>query len=57
MINNYVFVTVSLINDLEAVSYSICKLNKFYNISKYVVIVPKIDVKPFRLKLCYFKKL
>ena len=57
MINNYRFVTVSLINDLEAVSYSICKLNKFYNISKYVVIVPKIDVKPFRLKLCYFKNI
>ena len=57
MINNYIFVTVSLINDLEAVSYSIYKLNKFYNISKYVVIVPKIDVKPFRSKLCYFKNI
>ena len=57
MINNYIFVTVSLINDLEAVCYSICKLNKFYNISKYVVIVPKIDVNPFRLKLSFLKNI
>lgn len=57
MINNYVFVTVSLIDDLEAVACSILKLNKFYNISKYVVIVPKVDTKPFRLKLWNFKNI
>ena len=57
MINNYIFVTVSLINDLESVSYSIFKLNKLYNIFKYVVIVPKVDINPFRLKLCDFKNI
>ena len=42
MKKKYTFVTVSLLDDLDAVYLSIFKLNKFYKISKYVVIVPKM---------------
>lgn len=57
MINDYIFVTVSLIKDLEAVYSSICKFNKLYKISQYVVIVPKEDINSFQLKLYNFKNI
>lgn len=57
MTKNYIFVTVSLINDLEAVFSSVLKFNKIYNINKYVVIVPKADLEAFHLKLDNFKNI
>ena len=46
-----IFVTVTLLDNLESVYSSIFKLNKFYKISKYVVIVPKNDIEVFKNKL------
>ncbi len=51
MKKKYIFVTVSLLDNLDAVYLSIFKLNKFYKISKYVVIVPKNDIEFFKNKL------
>ena len=57
MLKNYVFVTVSLIDDLEAVYSSILKLNKLYKINQYVVIVPNVDIKAFQEKLYCFNNI
>ena len=57
MIKNYIFLTVSLLDNLEAVYCSIFKFNKLYAISKYVVIVPKVDIEAFQLKLHFFKNI
>ena len=57
MIKNYVFVTVSLIDDLEAVYSSILKFNMLYKINQYVVIVPKVDIKAFQEKLYCFNNI
>ena len=51
MKKKYIFVTVTLLDNLESVYSSIFKLNKFYKISKYVVIVPKNDIEVFKNKL------
>ena len=51
MKEKYIFVTVSLLDNLDSVYASIFKLNKFYSISKYVVIVPKNNIEVFEEKL------
>ena len=51
MKEKYIFVTVSLLDNLDSIYSSISKLNKFYKISKYVVIVPKNIIEIFEKKL------
>ena len=48
MIKNYVFVTVSLIDNLEQVSLSVKKFYKLYDIYKYIIITPKESVLAFK---------
>ena len=57
MNKKYTFITVSLLNDLESVCTSIFKFNKLYKINKYVIIVPKKDIKDFENKLNCFKNI
>ena len=48
MINNYVFVTVSLIDNLKQVTLSVKKFYKLYDIYKYIIITPKESVLAFK---------
>ena len=48
MIKNYVFVTVSLIDNLRQVSLSVKKFYKLYDIYKYIIITPKESVPAFK---------
>lgn len=57
MKEKYIFVTVSLLDNLDFIFSSIYKLNKFYKISKYVVIVPKNDIKIFEKKLKVYENI
>ena len=56
MINEYVFVTVSLIDELEKVNESIKKFSNLYKVFKYVVIVPEIEISKFESKLNKYNK-
>tara|TARA_Y100000991_G_scaffold209205_1_gene189015 strand:- start:515 stop:1468 length:954 start_codon:yes stop_codon:yes gene_type:complete len=55
MNRKYIFLTVSLVSDLNKVRISISKLIKLYDVHKYVIIVPEIEKEEFQNKLSHFK--
>ena len=55
MNRKYIFLTVSLLSDLNKVIISITKLIKLYDVHKYVIIVPETEKDEFQKKLNYFK--
>ena len=48
MIKKYVFVTVSLIDNLRQVTLSVKKFCKLYDVYKYIIITPKESVLDFK---------
>ena len=56
MLKEYVFVTVSLIDELEKINKSILKLSNLYKVFKYIVIVPETEISKFESKLNKYKK-
>ena len=54
MLKEYVFVTVSLIDELEKINKSILKLSNLYKVFKYIVIVPEAEIRKFESKLSLF---
>ncbi len=55
MRNQYVFLMVSLVDELEKVIISINKLKKLYVVNKFVVIVPEKDINKFKQQLRFNK--
>ena len=57
MSEKYVFLMVSLVDELEKVTTSIIKIERLYDIFKFVIIVPEKDINIFKNKLKFNNKI
>ena len=57
MSEKYVFLMVSLVDELEKVTTSIIKIERLYDIFKFVIIVPEKDINTFKNKLNFNNKI